>query len=212
MISPVAGLAAESNATNVHDLAECYGDWSGIRTNQVITENGHFYGHDGSSRSISNPQDLELLLALRRQAQILVVDATTARLEKYRAPAEGIILVLVSRTSNFAGIAAAESKSKNVYLACPERSGNNWIATQQNPWAAIQDFAMESAKPRILAESGPNLTSLAFEAGLVQQSALTITPLQSELTGLNRFHPFDKRAQNLSIAQGPSSTFTLWAH
>lgn len=212
MITPVAGRAAELVVASIQELARSYGTWSGIRTNHIIRESGEFIGEDGSSRSISNPQDLELLLALRKQAEILVVDAATARTELYKAPTQDLLLVLVSATSNFAGIPAAESKSENVFLASPQAAGSNWIATGSNPWKAIHSFAMNLSKPKILAESGPNLTRLAFQDGLVSQSAITITPAQDDMLKLKRFHPFDQSARALSVAQGEWSTFTLWAH
>lgn len=212
MISPISGKAAENDVANLQELAKSYGSWQGIRTNHIITQQGQFAGEDGSSRSISNSQDLELLLELRRHSEVLVVDAATARAERYRAPANNLLLVLVSATSNFEGVLAFEAKAKNVFLASPKEAGPNWIGTDSNPWIAIHSFATSLSKQRILAESGPKLSRLAFGSGLVSQSALTITPTLNDFSGVNRFHPFDEDARALSVAQGKWSTFTLWSH
>lgn len=212
MIRPDSGLALESKARDAISLAESYGSWEGIRTNHVVTSLGSFTGPDGSSRSISSETDLELMLALRRKAEVLVVDAKTARLEGYRAPKSNLMLVVASRSGNFEGLEELRQASSNVFFACGKPVSENHIQTGENPWASISEFFDQMGKHSLLVEAGPTLSRLAFEAGLVRQSALTITPQQPDSTTLNQFHPFDSSAKLASVAQSEEATFTLWTH
>ena len=78
MIKPIFGLAKASGASEPKSLAAAYGNWSGIRSNHVITQSGKFSGSDGSSRSISSKEDRELLLEIRSRTDLILVDAPEA--------------------------------------------------------------------------------------------------------------------------------------
>lgn len=59
---------------------------AGVRANLVQDNLGSFVDETGSSRGISNGQDLALLKHLRSLADVVVTDGETARLEKYKVP------------------------------------------------------------------------------------------------------------------------------
>jgi hypothetical protein len=106
VIKPIFGLAKTSGASEPKTLAAAYGNWSGIRSNHVITQSGMFSGSDGSSRSISSEEDRELLLEIRSRTDLILVDAATARLEQYRTPRSGARLAIFSLNGDFDGIPA----------------------------------------------------------------------------------------------------------
>lgn len=212
MITPVSGTALTAKASTIQELAESYGKWTGIRTNHVMGKSGDLIGPDGSSRSLSTVDDLELMLALRTQAEVLVVDAKTARQERYAVPKGALILVIASDSGNFDEIPACESYHPRVLKAGPSLAGEQGIKTGSNPWPAILDHFYSNGLSSLLCESGPTLTKMAFESGLVSQSALTVTPAVEDSAVRASIHPFDGVANLQSLAQSPEATFTFWRH
>jgi riboflavin biosynthesis pyrimidine reductase len=215
MIEPISGLALKMGVSEVADLADCYGNWSGIRTNHVMTKTGQMVDQLGSSRGISTAEDRALLIALRKLSQVVIVDAKTARIEQYRSLAQD--LVIVSQSSDFGSIPAV-SDGTNVFLASPARSlasntASNHIEIDINdPFEAILLWADASGFSKLLLEAGPKLSKLAFEAKRVSQSALTITPQLSEVEFSEIRHPFDEGARVLSVARAKGASFSLWSH
>ena len=219
MITPVSGLARELGASTPSDLAKAYGPWVGIRSNHVVTQAGSFAGADGSSRSISTKEDRELLLALRSMADVITVDATTARAEQYKAPRSGAKLAIISRSGNFQGIPAVETSPEQVMLfsvkstsAVASGRSTTSVRTSPDPLSDFMSAAPELGLRAILLEAGPTLTRLAFAAGLVSHSALTITPRVSNSDERGLSHPFDSKARLASHADTEGASFTYWLH
>lgn len=208
---PIKGLQIYS----AQDLAESHGTWTGIRTNHVVDTAGSFVDEFGSSRGLSNEFDLALLIALRRRADLVLVDARTARQESYRALSK-TALGLISQTGDFSGIPAAESKSSNVYLF--SGNGTDDIDNRAvqigngNPFPAILAFAKSKGWKAILLEAGPTLARLAFDAKLVSQSAITITSKVALPESFEPTNPFDAKAKLLSLAVDNFSAYSLWTH
>lgn len=218
MITPVSGLALELGATTPDDLAKAYGPWSGIRSNHVITQSGEFSGLDGSSRSISTDADRELLLALRSMAEVIMVDAATARKERYLAPRSGARLAIFSSSGNFDEIPAVALTPERVLLfaaKAPAATASNYSARlkiSHSPLTHFQEVSEELGIRSVLLEAGPTLSKHAFELGLVAQSALTITPALANFGGVDTLHPFDSNARMQSRADSPGASFTYWQH
>jgi len=218
LIKPIFGLAKALGASESKSLAAAYGPWSGIRSNHVVTQSGKFFGSDGSSRSISNNEDRALLIEMRSFSDLIVVDAATARLEKYRTPSSGASLAIFSQSGNFEGIPAVQDQ-KPVFLfsASEERI---WQATSKNvhveilgkPFGGFLSWADSFGFGSILLEAGPTLTALAFEAGIVRQSAITRTPVATTDTPETLKNPFDNQAVLISLAQSEDASFSLWTH
>lgn len=219
MIQGLYGLAESAEAQDAEALAASYGTWSGIRTNHVIGEQGNFSGSESSSRSISTKEDRELLLALRSRADLVVVDAATARLEKYRAPSSGTPLAIFSLSGRFDGIPAVEDDTGRVFLFSQNpnekylnSSNLNQVRIDQQPFQGFMSWAAENQFDSVLLEAGPTLTRHAFEAAVVGQSAITRTPLISAEHQESETNPFDSQAVLLSKAASMDASFYLWSH
>jgi hypothetical protein len=217
MLRPLSGRALESKTENISELADCYGGWIGIRSNHVITKTGSFTDSAGSTRGISTKEDLELLLALRERADLLVVDASTARIESYKA-LKHTPMAIFSASGNFVDIPAASGS--NVFLLTPsDLHGDNpelqtrlVSTTIDNPFGTLIAWAKTSGYESILLETGASMTKMAFELGLVEQSAITFTPqlMASELESFT--NPFDSSAICLSLAETDTASFSFWQH
>jgi riboflavin biosynthesis pyrimidine reductase len=218
MISPAFGLALEAKATTAPTLADSYGPWVGIRSNHVITLDGEFAGADGSSRSITQPIDRQLLIALRAKADLIVVDAATARAEQYRLPSSGAPLAVFSRSGVFSGIPALEETTDKCFLFSPEApkdSRNHThvpIRSSANPLQELSEWAEGEGFSALLLEAGPTLSRTAFDNKLVSNSALTISGATQELDFIATAHPFDKSATLTSVAHFEGGSFTYWRH
>ena len=219
MIEPIFGLAKASGALDPKSLAAAYGPWSGIRSNHVITHSGQFSGSDGSSRSISSDEDRALLIEMRSHSDLIVVDAATARLEKYRAPRSGALLAIFSLSGNFEGIPAVDETEAQVFLfsasadrISQEDSKNVHVQIQGKPFEEFIGWAIFNGFGSILLEAGPTLTALAFEAGVVSQSAITRTAVAKIETPKAQQNPFDEDAVLVSFAQSEDASFSLWSH
>jgi hypothetical protein len=218
MIQADQGLAKKAQATSIESLAQCYGVWEGVRSNHVINSAGDFAGPDGSSRSISTKQDRELLIELRRRADLIVVDAATARIESYRAPSSGAKLAIFSAGGDFSGIPAVDNPEESVFLfspteiSSPKHPNLKATLTQSNPFLGFLEWTGQNGFSTVLLEAGPTLTSMAFELGIVKESALTVTPriLGSDNQAIR--HPFDANSQLVSLAHSADASFTLWTH
>ncbi len=219
MIQATFGLAQLANAVDVPSLANSYGAWTGVRSNHVLGSNGNFSGSDGSSRSISTPEDRDLLLALRSLADLIVVDAATARLEKYRAPRSKVSLAVFSSSGDFADIPAVENSEQPIYLfssnTSPRHPSNpNVVVVPINaqPFDGFLKWAKSLSIEAILLEAGPTLTVKAFEAGIVRQSAITRTGSSLETNPAQIENPFDSEAKLVSLALTSGASFSLWSH
>ena len=219
MIKPIFGLAEVSGALNPKSLAAAYGPWSGIRSNHVITHSGEFSGSDGSSRSISTKEDRALLVEIRAHSDLIVVDAATARLERYRTPSSGASLAIFSKSGNFEDIPAVDDRESSVFLfsasadrISQEDSKNVQVQIPGKPFEGFLTWANSNGFKSILLEAGATLTALAFEAGIVRQSAVTRSPISSSDTPETQQNPFDTDAVLVSFAQSEDASFSLWTH
>ena len=219
MIKPIFGLAKASGASEPKSLAAAYGNWSGVRSNHVITQSGKFSGSDGSSRSISSSEDRGLLLEIRSRSDLIVVDAATARLEQYRTPRSGARLAIFSLAGDFDGIPAIEDQPNPVFLfssaaVTSEQTSSENVIVQigSKPFDGFLNWANSNGFGSILLEAGPTLTALAFEAGVVGQSAITRTPIAASETPETQRNPFDGEAVLVSFAQSEDHSFSLWTH
>jgi riboflavin biosynthesis pyrimidine reductase len=217
MIAGVSGLAHSHQATDVASLAKSYGSWRGIRTNHVVSSDGRFFDASGSSRGLSTPEDLDLLLALRKEADLVIVDAATARNERYRKLSQGH-LAIVSASGNFESIPAANSINGVTLFSPvePSPSSNSKlehvIINPADPFAAVIDWASKSSLYALLLEAGPTLTRIGFKANAVSQSAITITPrIDQELLSTD-WNPFSSLGQLISLAESKDASFSLWSY
>ncbi len=217
MIEAISGLASSNQVGTVDELAKSYGAWTGIRTNHVVSATGSFFDDSGSSRGLSTKEDLELLLALRKHADLVIVDAATARSEKYRKLSSAH-LAIVSASGDFEAIPAAGASS-GVTLFGPENSNRedddeleHVVIDPTEPFVALLDWANRKQMGPLLLEAGPTLTKLCFATSHVSQSAITFTP-RIPIDSLEpHLNPFSKSGTLVSLAQSVDAAFTLWTY
>jgi riboflavin biosynthesis pyrimidine reductase len=216
MITGRSGLSLSSQVTNVEELALSYGSWTGIRTNHVISATGSFFDESGSSRGISTKEDLALLLALRRQADVVIVDAKTARKEKYRKLSSAH-LAIVSASGNFQSIPAASSKSEVTLFSPNTPNSDSELKKIEHvaidpaePFVALLAWANQMKFSSILLEAGPTLTSVCFATSKVVQSAITVTPRLPKDQLERPLNPFSHEGSLVSLAESEDATFALW--
>jgi riboflavin biosynthesis pyrimidine reductase len=217
MIAALSGLALSSKVTHVEDLAQSYGSWNGIRTNHVVSANGSFFDEAGSSRGLSTREDLALLLALRRQADLVIVDAATARNEQYRKLSSAH-LAIVSASGNFQSIPAVISTSE-VTLFSPNAPKIDGVLEIEHvtidplgPFAALVAWANQMKFSSLLLEAGPTLTRMCFATAQVAQSAITVTPRLSTDQLTRPLNPFSQEGSLVSLAESNDATFALWSY
>ena len=73
------------------------------RLNMVTSVTGSIAGSDGTSETITSPTDRMILRAVRANADVVVVGATTARTERYLLPAHARLAV-VTATGDLDGV------------------------------------------------------------------------------------------------------------
>jgi riboflavin biosynthesis pyrimidine reductase len=217
MIAALSGLALSNQVSTVEELAKSYGSWDGIRTNHVVSSGGSFFDESGSSRGLSNREDLELLLALRKQSDLVIVDAATARHEQYKELSYSH-LAIVSATGDFQSIPAA-SATTGVTLFSPNdptRDGDSQLEhvaiDPAEPFVALLDWAKRMKMESLLLEAGPTLTKLCFATSQVAQSAITITPRLALESLTPQWNPFSDSGSLVSLAESEDASFTLWAY
>lgn len=216
MIAALSGLALSKQVSTAQELAKSYGSWDGIRTNHVISSTGSFFDEAGSSRGLSTREDLELLLALRRQADLVIVDAATARKEQYKKLSSSH-LAIVSASGNFEAIPTANASSGATLFSPsnPSRDDSKLehvVIDSSEPFLALLDWARRMQLKALLLEAGPTLTKVCFATTHVAQSAITITPrlLHESLTP--KWNPFSDSGSLVSLAESEDASFTLWAY
>lgn len=216
MIAALSGLALSNQASTAEELAKSYGSWDGIRTNHVISSTGSFFDEAGSSRGLSTREDLELLLALRKQADLVIVDAVTARNEQYKKLSSSH-LAIVSASGNFNSIPAVTASSGATLFSpgTPRRDDSKLehvVIDPSEPFAALLDWARRMNLKALVLEAGPTLTKVCFATTHVAQSAITITPRLSPESLTSKRSPFSDSGSLVSLAESEDATFTLWAY
>jgi riboflavin biosynthesis pyrimidine reductase len=217
MIAALSGLALSSQVNSVEELARSYGSWSGIRTNHVVSASGSFFDESGSSRGLSTKEDLALLLAIRRQADLVIVDATTARNEQYRKLSSAH-LAIVSASGNFQSIPAASSTSEVTLFSPSAPISDSEIEIEHvtidpaEPFVALLAWANQMKFGSLLLEAGPTLTRVCFATSQVAQSAITLTPRLSIDQIKPPLNPFSQAGSLVSLAESDDATFALWSY
>jgi riboflavin biosynthesis pyrimidine reductase len=138
---------------------------------------------EGTSRKLGGPHDLQMLLALRRRADALIVGPGTVRAEGYGplpCPA-----VLVSRSFDLpweAGLFAAPGQRVLVYThagaEAPAVEAEVEVVEELALPAVLADLRARGVE-RLLCEGGPTLNRSLLGAGLLDELFLTLTPVVS---------------------------------
>lgn len=164
----------------------------------IISLDGKFAGNTGSSRDLTSPEDLHLLLLLRALSDVVLVGATTARSEGYRQPKSrpefsflnrpAPRLAVVSATLEFdlgstlfhGGAAKTIVFNAGEIDPSPELSKiADVISLDPNSLAkdiikALTNLGLTS----VTCEGGPRLLSQLLVADCVDEYDLTIAPIK----------------------------------
>lgn len=204
-----ADTATSGRSIDSDELADLYAHptvdgrpW--VRTNFVSTLDGAAQGPDGRSGSINTPSDRSAFAMQRAMADVILVGAGTARVEKYRAvdlePWQREIraerglspcptLAVVSRTTALADdLAAPPDVDGGPVLIITGRDQPHPPLPSGVDVAAVGDQEVVPAKKlisvladrgfrRILCEGGPSLVHNLHAEGLVDEVCLTMSPL-----------------------------------
>jgi len=138
---------------------------------------------EGTSRKLGGPNDLQMLLALRRRADALIVGPGTVAAEGYGplpCPA-----VLVSRSFELpweAGLFAAPGQRVLVYTRAgaepPEVAAEVEVVEELELAAVLADLRARGIE-RLLCEGGPTVNRALLDAGLLDELFLTLSPVVS---------------------------------
>jgi hypothetical protein len=128
----------------------------GVRANFVVNKNGDFKDSSGSSRGLSNDQDLRNLNALRSQSKLIVTDAATAAIEQYR-PSKFAPIEIWSQSGNFRGV--------------QNQVGMSLITTKDA--AALLNQRKETYQSIVL-ECGPTLTRVFAASQLIDELRVSV--------------------------------------
>ncbi len=139
---------------------------------------------DGSSGGLGNPHDIEVLVALRRLADVVVVGAGTARGEGYGPPKRPGLRIGVVTNSGRVDTSTPLFRSGSGFLIAPEQAAVPHGVDVLRAGAATVDLATAMATiDRIVpgatyvhAEGGPTLNGALLAADLVDELDLTWSP------------------------------------
>lgn len=149
---------------------------TGIRANFISNSQGDFTGASGSSRDLSNSDDLALLIRLRSLSDVIVTDASTARIERYR-PSKWAPIQVWSKTGDFDGLVEIENLS---------------LKQVSDIESAISSLKQQYQS--ILLETGPTLTGILGQAALIDELKLSLvdaaklTPEVAAAEALRKLH------------------------
>jgi riboflavin biosynthesis pyrimidine reductase len=138
---------------------------------------------DGTSGGLGNPNDLEVLLTLRRLADVVVVGAGTVAGEGYGPPASGRRVGVVTNSGRI-DAASELFRSGAGFVIAPEqahvpdsidvlRSGTTEVDLRQ---AIERMHEIVPGVGYIQAEGGPRLNSSLLDADLIDEVNLTFSP------------------------------------
>jgi len=175
-----------------------------VRLGMIAGPYGEATGPDGSSRTLSGPEDLRVMRVLRAAADVVVIGAATAIREGYgpiairdslaatRAPdqAPAPVVAIVGFTGTFPPGFGPDNALFVTTIDAPAASlvkewGYSLIITGRgsiSPHVMIAAF-IEHGMTRVLCEGGPALARLLLDHDAVDEYCLTESPLHGDENG-----------------------------
>ena len=145
--------------------------WSGWLATLVSNEDGLLVGHDGSSKSISNQVDLQMLMALRSKADVICTTGKTARAESYKSSRFAPLAFLTKSRKSLSEIPAVVEPGSHENIFIEPRTGIdpfNWANTE------LDNMGLKS----ILFEGGSSSLQTLWLADLPIQLVFSIADCQ----------------------------------
>ena len=166
-------------------------DSAWVRCNMVMSQDGAIVGSDERAGSIATPIDKTVFGALRRDCDVILVGAGTARAESYRPASVPVALVsrhlaiphdlpLFAQHKADSPATFALTTQKAIDSA-PDwlRSGAELIACgdEDVDLAQALDALSQRGLTRVHCEGGPHLLTDLIRAELLDELLLTVSPL-----------------------------------
>ena len=154
------------------------------------TLDGAYFGPDGGSKSLSNPRDRDVLLEVRRLADVVLVGAATIRAERYKPMRTNAVVAIVSPSLDlpweeplfgesthtpivFTGFGSASDVARAAAREVQE-AGRVCIVELDDPAVDSLGYLREQGHLRIVCEGGPRLLETLFP--YVDELNLTTAP------------------------------------
>lgn len=206
------------HASDAPDLGHLYAHPPGVRLGMVSSLDGSA-ALDGASKGLSGPADKQVFGVLRRQSDVILVGAGTARSEGYRPvrTSEQDRAERVARGQQPVPRLAVLSRGQGLDPTSPLLAPDSGLllltsaegAAQapdhvdavvvDGPAAAIAALR-ERGLVRILCEGGPSLNGALLSAGLVDEICQTVSPLLAGGDGPRTVVGSPERAAGLELA------------
>ena len=192
--------ASVGDLANFYSVSDTQKNW--VRANMVMSKDGHFVDETGSSKGLSNPLDLKVLLTLRALADAILVGANTVRIEDYKVPklagdyqalnSKAAKLVVVSNSLNFDLSSRMFSDLENQPIIVTSASANEvWLANKSKLeghaklliWNGPIDFKELIGQlnamglHRIVCEGGEQLLTQLLDLDLIDELDITFANL-----------------------------------
>jgi riboflavin biosynthesis pyrimidine reductase len=157
-----------------------------VRVNMIVHPDGSMHGSDGTSGSLTSPNDRQLLHLLRTMADAVVIGAGTLRHERIPVPRRAALVVL-SRSGKIASshiVGGPESGDLVVVSPSPDTVSTTLgdrphrIIDPGHPSPTAPDIislCLAEGWKNILVEGGKEVVTMFAEAGLVDDLCLTLT-------------------------------------
>lgn len=157
---------------------------------------------DGRSRALGSPADTEVLVSLRRLADVIIVGAGTARDEQYGPPSKvGQRIGVVSRTGNV-DLDSPLFSSGAGFLVVPENTPPLPVDTIR---AGHDDVDLGGALAQldcdyVHVEGGPSLNAALAAHDLIDELNLTLSPMIVGGVGPRLIRSAPDMAQQMQLA------------
>lgn len=165
-----------------------------VRAMMLHTLDGAYFGPDGVSKSLSNPRDRDVLLEVRRLADVVLVGAATIRSERYKPMLTNAVVAIVSPSldlpweeplfgeSTHAPIVFTRSEAFNAksniaaFTLATQMQEQNKVQLVHLDDPAIDSltYLREQGHLRVVCEGGPRLLESLFP--FVDELDLTTAP------------------------------------
>jgi len=136
---------------------------------------------DGNSRALGGPTDQQVLLGLRRHADVILVGASTVRADGYGAPRPGLRIAVVSRRCDFDFDQPLWASGQAVLVVPADAAIGELPVPVVRAGTGTVDLADALTHFHdahvVQAEGGPTINGLLAAADLLDEVNLTVSPL-----------------------------------
>jgi riboflavin biosynthesis pyrimidine reductase len=158
-----------------------------LRANMVSSVDGAAVGAGGRSGDLSEPPDQRLLAVLRRLSDVILVGASTARVEMYGPAARPIAVISASLELDASGPLFTGARQRTIVLTSASAPADRAVALATGADVVVcgeesvdmrlaVEALVERGHRRLLCEGGPTVLGQLLAAGQVDELCLTLSP------------------------------------